>query len=79
MYVCRSHALLDEVRILLVHGVLHLAGFDHERSEAELDEMALQERWIMQTMGWSGSGLISAAGAIRQHFGPARAWHMHLF
>lgn len=26
----RGHTLLDECRILLVHGVLHLYGFDHE-------------------------------------------------
>lgn len=26
----RGHSLLDECRILLVHGVLHLLGYDHE-------------------------------------------------
>lgn len=26
----RGHTLLDECRILLVHGVLHLLGYDHE-------------------------------------------------
>ena len=25
-----GHSLRDEVRVLLLHGVLHLAGFDHE-------------------------------------------------
>jgi hypothetical protein len=30
--VCR-HELLDELRILLVHGMLHLCGLDHERSD----------------------------------------------
>ena len=26
----RGHALEAELRILLVHGILHLLGFDHE-------------------------------------------------
>ncbi len=26
-----GHSLLDEVRILMLHGVLHLTGMDHER------------------------------------------------
>lgn len=25
-----GHALLDELRVLMLHGVLHLSGFDHE-------------------------------------------------
>ena len=35
-----GHTLRDEVRILLLHGVLHLAGFDHE---ADAGEMAARE------------------------------------
>src|SRR6185312_6268336 len=31
-----GHALLDEVRILMVHGVLHLAGMDHETDRGEM-------------------------------------------
>lgn len=29
----RGYSLLDETRVLLVHGVLHLLGFDHEEGE----------------------------------------------
>ena len=29
----RGHTLLDECRILLIHGVLHLLGYDHEQGE----------------------------------------------
>lgn len=29
----RGQSLLDESRVLLVHGVLHLLGYDHEESE----------------------------------------------
>ena len=35
-----GHTLRDEVRILLLHGLLHLAGFDHE---SDAGEMAARE------------------------------------
>ena len=31
-----GHTLPDELRILLLHGVLHLAGFDHETDQGEM-------------------------------------------
>lgn len=31
----RKHSLLDECRILLVHGVLHLFGYDHEKGQCQ--------------------------------------------
>ncbi|RXH57496.1 Metal-dependent hydrolase YbeY, involved in rRNA and/or ribosome maturation and assembly [Granulicella sibirica] len=31
-----EHALRDEVRILLVHGLLHLSGMDHETDDGEM-------------------------------------------
>ena len=31
-----GHTLPEELRILLLHGVLHLAGFDHEADEGEM-------------------------------------------
>jgi probable rRNA maturation factor len=31
-----GHSLRDEVRILLLHGTLHLAGFDHEKDGGEM-------------------------------------------
>jgi probable rRNA maturation factor len=31
-----GHSLLDEIRILMLHGVLHLTGFDHERDRGEM-------------------------------------------
>lgn len=31
----RRHSLREELLELLVHGILHLLGYDHERSEAE--------------------------------------------
>jgi probable rRNA maturation factor len=38
-----GHAAFDEIRILMLHGLLHLTGFDHETDKGE---MALAEqRW----------------------------------
>jgi probable rRNA maturation factor len=31
-----GHTLRDEVRVLLLHGTLHLAGFDHEEDRGEM-------------------------------------------
>jgi len=30
------HSTADEVKILILHGMLHLAGFDHERDNGEM-------------------------------------------
>ena len=34
-----------ELRLLLVHGILHLLGFDHERDDERAEMWALQERY----------------------------------
>jgi probable rRNA maturation factor len=31
-----GHTLADEVRVLLLHGLLHLAGMDHETDQGEM-------------------------------------------
>jgi probable rRNA maturation factor len=31
-----GHSLRDEVRVLMLHGLLHLAGFDHETDKGEM-------------------------------------------
>lgn len=47
--------------MLLVHGLLHLVGFDHELGEQQLQDMAQQEAALLSELGWEGSGLISLA------------------
>jgi probable rRNA maturation factor len=37
----RRYSLRDEARVLLVHGVLHLLGYDHEEGEPKGDERKL--------------------------------------
>lgn len=44
--------MLDECRVLLVHGLLHLLGYDHEVGVEEAVAMAAAERQILQTLGW---------------------------
>jgi probable rRNA maturation factor len=31
-----GHSVSDEVKILVLHGIMHLAGFDHERDNGEM-------------------------------------------
>ena len=42
----RGHSLGHELRVLLVHGVLHLLGYDHEVDE-EAEEMEALERDLL--------------------------------
>ena len=58
------HSLRDEVRVLLLHGVLHLAGMDHE---ADQGEMAACEAELRRRFGLP-SGLIARAGAKGEAF-----------
>jgi probable rRNA maturation factor len=58
-----GHSLRDEVRVLLLHGVLHLAGFDHE---VDSGEMAAREAELRRKLGL-GTGLIArASGPVRK-------------
>ncbi|MFI8032555.1 rRNA maturation RNase YbeY [Acinetobacter sp. ABJ_C3_5] len=41
----------DHFNHLLVHGVLHLLGYDHETSEAEAEEMEALEIEILKKLG----------------------------
>ena len=49
------HALLDEVRLLTVHGVLHLLGMDHDDEKDRERMWAIQER-ILNRLGKPISG-----------------------
>jgi probable rRNA maturation factor len=33
-----GHSVSDEIRILILHGILHLAGYDHENDRGEMAE-----------------------------------------
>jgi probable rRNA maturation factor len=50
-----GHSLRDEVRVLLLHGLLHLSGMDHE---ADRGEMAARESVLRERLRLK-SGLIA--------------------
>lgn len=46
----------ERLRTLLIHGVLHLIGYDHERSAAEARRMFARERKLAAAMESCGAG-----------------------
>jgi probable rRNA maturation factor len=49
-----GHSLLTEVKVLILHGMLHLAGHDHERDQGQM--LGLEQRLRAQLH--LGAGLI---------------------
>ena len=39
----QGHTLLEELKILMLHGALHLAGMDHEKDRGQMKK--LETRW----------------------------------
>ncbi|KAI4316079.1 hypothetical protein L6164_024096 [Bauhinia variegata] len=66
----RGHTFLDEIRILMVHGLLHLLGFDHEVSEEAEAEMEKEEELLLRSLGWKGKGLIQSAYDAKANSNP---------
>lgn len=54
-----SHDLITECRILIVHALLHLLGYDHEQGDQQWTEMAEMERKTLKALDWKGQGLIA--------------------
>jgi probable rRNA maturation factor len=46
-----SRSLPEEMRILILHGMIHLAGFDHETDRGEMDRL---ERRLRKRLGVAG-------------------------
>jgi probable rRNA maturation factor len=65
------HSVSDEIRILVLHGVLHLAGYDHDSDNGEMAsrELLMRKRLSLPT------GLIerNASGRKIKSARPARA------
>jgi probable rRNA maturation factor len=55
-----GHSLFDEVKILLLHGMLHLKGLDHETDSGQ---MSRKERSLRRAFGLP-LGLIQRAEAV---------------
>jgi probable rRNA maturation factor len=46
-----DHSLAEEVKILILHGILHLAGFDHEHDGGEMEHREKQLRRQLKLEG----------------------------
>jgi len=44
----RSHGLASELRVLILHGMIHLAGYDHENDQGEMVHL---ERRLRRRLG----------------------------
>ncbi|RME29080.1 MAG: rRNA maturation RNase YbeY [Deltaproteobacteria bacterium] len=52
-----KHGLEEELRVLVVHGLLHLLGHDHETGPDDAARMQAEERRVLAALG-GGQGLI---------------------
>ena len=67
-----GHTLRDEVRVLLLHGLLHLQGMDHETDDGEMAERERELRGALSLPGGlieraaCGKAKVKAAGGSRK-------------
>lgn len=47
----RGHSFEDELLFLLAHGILHVAGYDHETGPADSKRMFRKQRELVGLMG----------------------------
>jgi probable rRNA maturation factor len=64
----RGHTLEMEIKVLLLHGLLHLAGYDHE---ADSGTMHRKEARLRRELGLT-AGLIERVHKDRVHAKPSR-------
>jgi probable rRNA maturation factor len=56
-----GHEVAVELQLLVVHGVLHLLGFDHGEPDQKIEMWELQEK-ILEKLGLAGIKIISELG-----------------
>ena len=60
----QGHTAPRELDVLLVHGVLHLLGMDHELGPQQMREMARWEDRVLSSLSKSARGLIKRNQAV---------------
>jgi probable rRNA maturation factor len=58
----QGHSLSTEIKVLILHGLLHLSGYDHEADEGK---MARRERLLRTRLGLP-QGLIERAAKVKK-------------
>ena len=61
------------LRTLLIHGTLHLIGYDHERSRVDARQMFTRERELVEAVSRRGTARRQVAKAIRRRSGKRTA------
>ena len=64
-----GHSALDELRVLLVHGLLHLLGHDNELGEAEALAMEAEEIALLTVLGEPRASLLRRSRVEEQPAG----------
>ncbi len=62
----RRNTCADEVRVLLTHGLLHLLGYDHERSPVEARRMFRRQRRLLAQLPAPRSTSRRKAATVRR-------------
>jgi probable rRNA maturation factor len=59
----RKHTVTDETKVLILHGLLHLAGYDHETDDGE---MARKEQLLRRRFGLTESLIARTNGHAKR-------------
>ena len=74
-----GHTVADEVRVLTLHAVLHLAGYDHEHDDGEMERKEARLRKLLglpvgliERVGQPDGGMKTSANHKRLKIGQVR-------
>ncbi|GKS59925.1 endoribonuclease YbeY [Nitrospira sp.] len=62
-----GHTVDHELTVLIVHGLLHLCGYDHERTARDARRMFRKEREVLNKLGRMPKILVEPSSPGRRH------------